>query len=92
MAECHVYTISFTEKELAEVNSVTALRYVVVNNWEATYFNFNADKIVSIAEKAAEIGADVMVLDDGSFSKEIEQYILSVIGMKTKKKKLPEGL
>ena len=46
-------------------------RFVLINNWEATYFDFNEDKIVAIAEKAAKIGIDTMVLDDGWFSSRI---------------------
>lgn len=42
-------------------------RFALINNWEATYFDFNEDKIVAIAEKAKEIGVDTMVLDDGWF-------------------------
>lgn len=45
-----------------------AKRFVLINNWEATYFDFNEDKIVEIAKKASEIGIDTMVLDDGWFS------------------------
>lgn len=43
-------------------------RFVLINNWEATYFDFNENKIVEIAKKASEIGIDTMVLDDGWFS------------------------
>ena len=46
-------------------------RFVLINNWEATYFNFDEEKIVAIAEKAAKIGIDTMVLDDGWFSSRI---------------------
>lgn len=46
-------------------------RFVLINNWEATYFNFNEEKIVNIAKKAKEIGIDTMVLDDGWFGKRI---------------------
>ncbi len=42
-------------------------RPVLVNNWEATYFDFNAEKILSLADVAAEIGAELFVLDDGWF-------------------------
>ena len=44
-------------------------RYALINNWEATYFNFNEDKIVKIAQKAKQIGVDTMVLDDGWFGR-----------------------
>ncbi len=46
-------------------------RFVLINNWEATYFDFTEDKIVEIAKKASEIGVDTMVLDDGWFGKRI---------------------
>lgn len=46
-------------------------RFVLVNNWEATYFDFNEDKIVEIAERASKVGIDTMVLDDGWFSSRI---------------------
>ncbi len=42
---------------------------VLINNWEATYFSFDADKIYAIAQKAASLGVGMMVLDDGWFGK-----------------------
>ena len=45
----------------------TSRRPVLINNWEATYMNFNGDKIVDIAKQAAELGVEMMVLDDGWF-------------------------
>lgn len=47
-------------------------RFVLINNWEATYFDFNEEKIVGIAKRAAKIGIDTMVLDDGWFSSRIK--------------------
>ena len=44
-----------------------AQRPVLINNWEATYFDFNADKLVSMARDAAEIGVELFVMDDGWF-------------------------
>lgn len=44
-----------------------AERPVLINNWEATYFNFDTDKLVAIARTAKEIGVELMVLDDGWF-------------------------
>lgn len=44
-------------------------RPVLINNWEATYFDFNEEKIEKIARQAAELGIDMMVLDDGWFGK-----------------------
>ena len=42
-------------------------RPVLINNWEATYFDLNEDKIVAIAKKAQELGVELFVLDDGWF-------------------------
>ncbi len=44
-------------------------RPVLINNWEATYFDFNEEKILAIAEKARDVGIELMVLDDGWFGK-----------------------
>lgn len=38
-----------------------------MNNWEATYFDFNGEKIIEIAKQAAELGVEMLVLDDGWF-------------------------
>ena len=46
-----------------------AKRPVVVNNWEATYFDFDTDKLFAIITKAATLGVDTFVLDDGWFGK-----------------------
>lgn len=42
-------------------------RPILVNNWEATYFDFDADKLVSIAEEGSKLGIELFVLDDGWF-------------------------
>ena len=42
-------------------------RPILVNNWEATYFNFDTDKLLSIAKKAKECGIEMLVMDDGWF-------------------------
>ncbi len=44
-------------------------RPVLLNNWEATYFDFTGDKLVSIAEEAKRLGVELFVLDDGWFGK-----------------------
>lgn len=44
-------------------------RPVLINNWEATYFDFNSTKIEKIAKQASELDIDMMVLDDGWFGK-----------------------
>ena len=44
-----------------------AERPILLNNWEATYFDFDENKLLAIAEKAAEVGVELFVLDDGWF-------------------------
>ncbi len=46
-----------------------ARRPVLINNWEATYFHFTGEKILKLAEQAAELGVEMLVLDDGWFGK-----------------------
>lgn len=43
-------------------------RPILLNNWEATYFNFNQEKLLDLATKAKEIGIELFVLDDGWFA------------------------
>ncbi len=42
-------------------------RPILINNWEATYFDFTEDRLVEIASKAKECGVELFVLDDGWF-------------------------
>ena len=42
-------------------------RPILINNWEATYFDFNEEKLLQIAGQAKECGVELFVLDDGWF-------------------------
>ena len=44
-------------------------RPVLINNWEATYFDFNEEKLLHFAKEAKELGVELFVLDDGWFGK-----------------------
>ena len=44
-------------------------RPVLINNWEATYFDFTGEQLVTIAKEAAQLGVELFVLDDGWFGK-----------------------
>lgn len=48
---------------------VQMLRPVLLNSWEAFYFDFNGEKICKLAEDAAALGMDMVVMDDGWFGK-----------------------
>ena len=46
-----------------------AVRPILVNSWESCYFDFNGDTIYHLAEEAADLGIDMVVLDDGWFGR-----------------------
>ncbi|AWV35115.1 alpha-galactosidase [Paenibacillus odorifer] len=66
-------------------------RPILINNWEATYFNFNADKIKEIAKAGKELGLELFVLDDGWFGKR-DNDDSSLGDWVEDRRKLPEGL
>lgn len=43
-------------------------RMTLLNNWEATYFNFNEEKLIGIMDEAVKLGVDMFLLDDGWFA------------------------
>ncbi|OKP84791.1 alpha-galactosidase [Paenibacillus helianthi] len=66
-------------------------RPVLVNNWEATYFDFTADKIEDIARAGSELGMELFVLDDGWFGHR-DNDRSSLGDWVVDPNKLPEGL
>lgn len=66
-------------------------RPILVNNWEATYFDFDADKIEAIAKSASQLGIELFVLDDGWFGQRNDDTT-SLGDWFEDRKKLPEGL
>lgn len=66
-------------------------RSCLINNWEATYFDFDEEKIVEIAKKAASCGIKLMVLDDGWFGKR-DNDRSSLGDWFVDKRKLPNGI
>ncbi|MCD7866915.1 MAG: alpha-galactosidase [Clostridiales bacterium] len=66
-------------------------RPVLLNNWEATYFDFDEAKILRIAEKAREVGVELFVLDDGWFGARNDDY-RGLGDWYANQTKLPEGI
>ncbi len=63
----------------------------LVNNWEATYFNFDTEKLLDIARTAAGRGIEMLVLDDGWFGcRDTDDNSLG--DWVVNEKKLPGGL
>lgn len=44
-----------------------SMRPILINNWEATYFDFNTEKLLDIAREASKDGIEMLVMDDGWF-------------------------
>lgn len=42
-------------------------RPILINNWEATYFDFDEKKLIEIAKEASELNIELLVMDDGWF-------------------------
>lgn len=55
------------QKRLARGEWRDKPRPILINNWEATYFDFDTDKLLAIAKSAAEHGIEMLVMDDGWF-------------------------
>ena len=66
-------------------------RYALINNWEATYFDFTVEKLSAIADRAKEIGLDLLVLDDGWFGLRNDDHT-GLGDWFVNRDKLPEGL
>lgn len=43
-------------------------RMTLLNNWEATYFSFNEEKLIGLMDEAVKLGVDMFLLDDGWFA------------------------
>lgn len=66
-------------------------RPILINNWEATYFDFDQEKILTIARTAKELGVELFVLDDGWFG-ERNNSKSSLGDWYPNLDKLPEGI
>lgn len=59
----------FYREHLIRSRFSKSMRPILINNWEATYFDFDDKKLFSIAEEASKSGIDLLVIDDGWFGK-----------------------
>lgn len=79
------------QNRLARGKFKLAERPILINNWEATYFDFDENKIIAIAKEASQLGIEMLVLDDGWFGKrDIDDCSLG--DWFEDKRKLPHGL
>ena len=71
MSRCYHKAIRYN---LCRGKYKTAERPVLINNWEGTYFDFNADKLVAMAQDASKLGVELFVMDDGWFGKRDDDH------------------
>lgn len=58
---------AFIKRHLVRSPFVDKKRPILINNWEATYFDFTEEKILELAQIASQTGMELFVLDDGWF-------------------------
>ncbi len=66
-------------------------RPILVNNWDATYFNFTEKKLLDIAKTAKSFGIELFVLDDGWFGNRTDDT-KGLGDWTANKSRLPKGL
>ena len=57
----------FLRRNICRGKYALSRRPVLVNSWEAAYFDLDADRLVALAKEAKAVGAELFVLDDGWF-------------------------
>ena len=87
MANMH----SFVNNHIVRGEHKDADRPIVLNNWEATFFNFNRSKILALARSAKKLGIEMFVLDDGWFGKRNSDFA-GLGDWVVNRKKLPGGI
>lgn len=81
----------FINNHLIPSRWVAKERPVLINSWEATYFNFNEAKLMKLVKTASETGIELFVLDDGWFGRR-DNDSSSLGDWDVNLKKLPGGL
>jgi alpha-galactosidase len=69
-------------------------RLTLLNNWEATYFDFNEKKLASLLKNTKELGVDLFLLDDGWFGNKYPRNDdhAGLGDWQENKQKLPNGI
>jgi len=82
---------SFIRRHIIRGKYKDKKRPILINNWEATYFDFDTEKLLSIAREASGLGIEMLVMDDGWFGK--RNFDDSSLGdWYVNEEKLPGGL
>ncbi len=81
----------FINNHIVNKNYAGKDRPVLLNSWEANYFDISEDKLVQLAKKAKEVGIEMLVMDDGWFGNRNDDTS-SLGDWYVNKDKLPNGL
>lgn len=81
----------FVNNHIVRGKYKNAPRPVLINSWEACYFDIDEDKLVALAKKAKEAGVELFVMDDGWFGNRNDDYS-SLGDWYVNTTKLPGGL
>jgi len=82
---------SFVNNHIIRGEYKNKQRPILINSWEASYFNFNEKKLLELARSAKNVGIELFVLDDGWFGKRNNDK-KSLGDWDVNLKKLPGGL
>lgn len=86
----HIYHDAF-RTNLCDSIYMEKKRPVLINSWEAAYFDINHDLLVEMAKNAVDMGVDLFVMDDGWFG-ERNDDTAALGDWEVNTKKLPKGL
>ena len=64
----------FTRRHILPEESTEKPHPVVLNTWEACYFNIDEEKLIAFAEESAKVGIDMLVMDDGWFGERKDDW------------------
>ena len=82
---------AFVREHIVRGEWKNKIRPVLLNSWEAAYFDINESKLLKLAKAAASVGVELFVMDDGWFG-ERDDDLRSLGDWVPNKKKLPGGV
>lgn len=62
----------FVKQHIIPANFTHQERPILINNWEATYFDFKKEQLLDLADEASQLGMELFVLDDGWFGRRFD--------------------
>lgn len=82
---------SFVRNHIVRGAWKNKVRPILLNSWEASYFDFNESKLLKLAKAGRDVGIELFVMDDGWFGKR-DNDTCSLGDWIVNKKKLPDGV